>query len=130
MPEPGLRLLLDQNIPQACAVWLRQERPGWTVWHTNETGLEGRPDAEIFRWAQERSAVVISYDEDFADARSFPLGAHHGVIRLRVWPTTIEATVAALQRVLAQLAEADLPRNLIIVDNQRIRLRRAPAPPA
>ncbi|HRG54801.1 MAG TPA: DUF5615 family PIN-like protein [Lacunisphaera sp.] len=93
----------------------------------NQIGLMGRPDAEVFRWAQERQAMVVSYDEDFADARTFPLGAHHGIIRLRVWPTTAEATIAGLQRVLDQVPEADLPRNLIIVDNQRIRLRRAPA---
>lgn len=129
MPESGLHILLDQNVPQDCAAWLRQTRPHWTVWHVNQTGLMGRPDAEVFRWAQERQAMVVSYDEDFADARTFPLGAHHGIIRLRVWPTTVEATIAGLQRVLDQVPEADLPRNLIIVDNQRIRLRRAPTPP-
>lgn len=127
MPESGLRVLLDQNVPQDCASWLRQSRPHWIVWHVNQIGLMGRPDAEVFRWAQERQAMVVSYDEDFADARTFPLGAHHGIIRLRVWPTTAEATIAGLQRVLDQVPEADLPRNLIIVDNQRIRLRRAPA---
>ena len=41
----------------------------------------------MFRWAQERGPVVVSYDEDFADTRSFPLGTHHGIVRLRVWPT-------------------------------------------
>ena len=126
MPDAGLSVLLDQNVPQDCLAWLQQERPAWTVWHVNQTGLAGRPDAEIFRWAQERQAIVVSYDEDFADARTFPLGAHHGIIRLRVWPTTIELTIDALQRVLQQVPESDLPRNLLIVDNQRIRLRRAP----
>ena len=128
MPESGLNILLDQNVPQECLVWLQRMRPAWTVSHVNLTGLMGRPDAEVFRWAQLQKAVIVSYDEDFADARTFPLGAHHGIIRLRVWPTTIEATLAGLQRVLDQVPESDLPRNLIIVDNQRIRLRRAPAP--
>ena len=126
MPDAGLLVLLDQNVPLGCLTWLQQARPAWTVWHVNQTGLAGRPDAEIFRWAQERQAIVVSYDEDFADARTFPLGAHHGIIRLRVWPTTIELTIDALQRVLQQVPESDLPRNLLIVDNQRIRLRRAP----
>ena len=127
MPDPGVSILLDQNVPQECAGWLQGRRPGWAVKHVNTIGLMGRPDADIFRWAQTNGAVIVSYDEDFADARTFPLGAHHGIIRLRVWPTTVEATVAALQRVLEQVPESDLPRNLIIVDNQRIRLRRAPA---
>ncbi|MBI3885286.1 MAG: DUF5615 family PIN-like protein [Opitutae bacterium] len=126
MPETGLRVLLDQNVPQECLAWLQQARPARTVWHVNLTGLAGRPDPEIFRWAQAKQAIVVSFDEGFADARTFPLGAHHGINRLRVWPTTVELTVAALQRVLDQVSESDLPRNLIIVDNHRIRLRRAP----
>jgi predicted nuclease of predicted toxin-antitoxin system len=129
MPDPALSILLDQNIPQECAGWLRDRRPGWMVRHVNMIGLMGRPDADIFRWAQVNGTVIVSYDEDFADARTFPLGAHHGIIRLRVWPTTVEATMAGLQRVLDQVPAADIPRNLIIVDNQRIRLRRAPARP-
>ena len=126
MPESGLRVLLDQNVPQDCTAWLQQARPAWTVWHVNLTGLAGKPDPDVFRWAQEKQAIVVSYDEDFADARSFPLGAHHGIIRLRVWPTTVELTIAALQRIFDRVPESDLPRNLIIVDNHRIRLRRAP----
>ncbi len=126
MPEAGLRVLLDQNVPQGCLAWLQQARPSWIVWHVNLIGLGGGPDANVFRWAQEQQAIVVSYDEDFADARTFPLGAHHGIIRLRVWPTTVELTIAALQRILDQVPESDLPRNLVIVDNQRIRLRRAP----
>ena len=126
MPDTVLRILLDQNVPQECTGWLQDRRPGWIVNHVNTVGLMGRPDADIFRWAQANGAVIVSYDEDFADARTFPLGAHHGVIRLRVWPTTVEATIAGLQRVLDQVPASDIPRNLIIVDNQRIRLRRAP----
>lgn len=126
MPDSGVCILLDQNVPQECTAWLQSQRPGWTVKHVNTIGLMGRPDADIFRWAQANGAVIASYDEDFADARMFPLGAHRGIIRLRVWPTTLEATIAGLQRVLDQVPAADLPRSLIIVDNQRIRLRRAP----
>ena len=125
MPEPVTRVLLDQNVPQECAGWLRSFRPNWEVWHVNQTQLGGRADAEVFQWAQARRAIVISYDEDFADTRSFTLGAHHGIIRLRVWPTTTEMTIAALQRVLEAVPESDLPDSLVIVDNKKIRVRRS-----
>ncbi len=125
MPEPAIRVLLDQNVPQECAGWLRSSCPDWDVWHVNQIELAGRPDADVFQWAQARRAIVVSYDEDFADARSFPLGAHHGIIRLRVWPTTTEMTIAALQRVLKAVPESDLHGSLIIVDNNKIRLRRS-----
>jgi predicted nuclease of predicted toxin-antitoxin system len=124
MPEPSLSVLLDQNVPVAVADWLRGKRPSWRVEHVNALGLEGKPDGVIFRWAQEREFVVVTYDEDFADARFYPLGAHHGIIRLRVWPTTIEQTIEAMARVLSGVPSAGWPGSLIIVDNHRTRVRR------
>ncbi|MGN6552768.1 MAG: DUF5615 family PIN-like protein [Verrucomicrobiota bacterium] len=124
MPEQPLHLLLDQNIPQEIAGSLRGRQPAWLTTHVNEAKLAGRPDTEIFRWAQSNRAIVVTYDEDFADARFFPMGLHHGIIRLRVWPTTAELTKAALERVISQVPAADLPGSLVIVDNQKIRLRR------
>lgn len=126
MPEGILRILLDQNVPRSSLDWLRQMRPSWHGDHVALTDLSGKSDHEIFIRAQTERAIVVTYDEDFADARTFPLGAHHGIIRLRVWPTTPEITIAALKRILDQVPESDLPRNLLIVDNQRIRLRKAP----
>jgi hypothetical protein len=54
----------------------------------------------------------------------YPLGAHHGVIRLRVWPTTIENTQQAIARMLKQIPESNLPHSLIIIDNYKIRVRK------
>lgn len=68
---------------------------------------------------------MVTFDEDFADARMFPVGSHAGVIRLRVWPTTVEKTEAALDQVLHEVPDEDLPGSLVIVDDTRIRVRRA-----
>jgi predicted nuclease of predicted toxin-antitoxin system len=127
MPESALHFFLDQNIPREIAVWLRAKRPDWKVSIVQDAGLTGKPDADLFRWAQANRAIIITYDEDFADARLFPLGSHHGIIRLRVWPTTVEVTKKALNRVLAQVPVSDLEGSLVIVDLARIRLRRPPS---
>lgn len=78
----------------------------------------------LYKWAQQNGAIVITYDEDFADARMYPLGAHHGVVRLRVWPTTTENTQQAIERMLKQIPESSLPNSLIIIDNYKIRVRK------
>lgn len=124
MPEPALNILMDQNVPVAAAQWLRAQRPGWMVRHVNELGFARRDDAFLFQWAQHEAAILITYDEDFADARYYPLGRHHGVVRLRVWPTTIEATIAAMGRLLEQLPASAWPNSLVIIDNRKIRVRR------
>jgi hypothetical protein len=54
----------------------------------------------------------------------FPIGSHAGVVRLRVWPTTVEETIAALSRLLTSVPDDQWPRSLIIIDNHRIRVRR------
>jgi len=124
MHDEALCFLLDQNVPIALADWLRQEHPNWVVHHVNELGFQGKPDHFLYKWAQENIAIVITYDEDFADSRMYPLGMHHGVIRLRVWPTTIENTKGAIIRLLVQVPEKDISSSLIIIDNHKIRVRK------
>lgn len=120
----ALSILLDQNVPREVADWLRVERPAWKVLHTSDIGLSAASDREIFLWAQKEGAVVVTFDEDFADVRFLPGGRHAGVVRLRVWPTTVEETENALGRLLGSVPDCDLPGALIIIDRHRIRIRR------
>ena len=124
MPE-ALTVLLDQNVPRAIAQWLNTQRPQWTIYHTSDVELSGRADEEVFAWAQTRQAVIVTFDEDFADQQSFPIGSHAGIIRLRVWPTTVEETQQALARLLAEISDTELAHALVIVDREAIRIRRS-----
>ncbi|MFA5074451.1 MAG: DUF5615 family PIN-like protein [Nitrospirota bacterium] len=125
MPEQVLKILLDQNIPVAVAKWLRDSKPGWIIRHVNEVDLAGKPDERIFEWAQADGSIVITYDEDFADVRMFSLGRHHGVIRLRVWPTTIEKTIEALDRLFKQVPSHEFTDSLVVIDDNKIRIRKS-----
>jgi len=122
VPE-GLAVLLDQNVPREVAAWLRDLRPAWQVFHATEVGLANRPDRELFEWAQAQRAIIVTFDEDFADQRSFPVGEHHGVVRLHVWPTTTEEVQDALGRLLAEVPEQALVGALVIIEPGRIRVR-------
>ncbi|MFO8164678.1 MAG: DUF5615 family PIN-like protein [Desulfatiglandales bacterium] len=86
MLESITRILLDQNVPQALSGWLKERLPGWDIQHVNELGFQGHSDEFLFLWALENKAIIITYDEDFADSRFYPLGSHHGVIRLAYGP--------------------------------------------
>ena len=123
-PESIKRILLDQNVPQALSGWLKERLPGWKIQHVNELGFQGRSDEFLFLWATENNAMILTYDEDFADSRFYPLGSHHGVIRLRVWPTTVEQTQKAMERLLSNFPPSNWPQCLIIIDNQKIRIRK------
>lgn len=85
----------------------------------------GASDKAIFDWAQKNNSIVITFDEDFADARMFPAGTHKGVIRLRVWPTTVEAVEEGLDRLLNATEDSTLIGSLVIIDRARVRIRRS-----
>lgn len=117
-----LRILFDQNIPPVVCKFVRKQKPHWEVRHVNDVGLHGATDDAIFQWGD--FSIVVTFDEDFADARMYPAGSHAGVVRLRVWPTTIENTETALARLFDSVADDDLPGSLVIVDETKIRVRR------
>ena len=122
MPEQFI-VLLDQNVPLDVAAWLKMKKPNWLVFHAKEESLDKKSDLELFNWALDHEAAIITFDEDFADQRSFPVGTHFGVIRLRVWPTTIEETQNALQRLLDEATDDEIYGSLVIIDRSRIRIR-------
>jgi predicted nuclease of predicted toxin-antitoxin system len=98
-------------------------RPEWRVYHTSDLGLAGEPDEVLYTWAQQNGAAIITFDEDFADVRMRALGAHHGIIRLKVWPTTAEKTRWAIERLLQSVPDDNWRGALVIVDNRKIRIR-------
>ena len=122
--DESFAVLLDQNVPRSICQWLRHEHPGWRVWHAVEVGLAGKSDRQVYEWAQAAQSLIVTFDEDFADQRAFPVGQHYGVVRLRVWPTTIEMTQFALGRLFEEFTEAELRGGLAIVDRTHIRMRR------
>jgi predicted nuclease of predicted toxin-antitoxin system len=124
LDKQPLKILLDQNVPLPVATWLRTVRTDWQIWHVSEIGFATKTDAEIFAWANTQEAIVITFDEDFADLRFCPTGKFHGVIRLRIWPTTIEETKKALNRLLDCTPDSEIYGALIIIDNNRIRMRK------
>jgi predicted nuclease of predicted toxin-antitoxin system len=124
MPEEFRKVLLDQNIPQVLSEWLKEKLPDWEIRHVNELGFQGKTDKFLFLWAQKNGAIIVTYDEDFADSRFYPLGHHHGIVRLRVWPTTIEQTQKAMERLIADLSPSNWRNCLIIIDNHKIRVRK------
>lgn len=127
MPEDDspsvLRVLLDQNIPREMVARLKRLRPAWQVFHTSHVSLQGASDLTIFEWAQNNGYLVVTFDADFADRRGFAASQHQGIIRLRVWPTTVEEAEQALGRLLESVNDQELAGALVIVGRRHIRVR-------
>lgn len=119
-----LTLIVDENLPRDLAPALRQL--GYAVKDVRDYNLRGRPDDEIYEFAQREQAVLISSDLGFADIVRFPLGTHHGIIVVRL-PNELPADlrVRRIVQALTELRGISLQGSLAIVSLSGIRIRRA-----
>lgn len=123
----ALRVLVDESLPRSIgtALWAI----GVDVVDARDVGLSGADDPHVFAYAQQETRTLASRDVDFADIVAFPLGTHHGIVVARV-PSKrpLAALAGAFVRALNGLEPPDLHGALFIIDEHRVRIRRA-APP-
>ena len=76
-----------------------------------------RSTAEIFRFAQEEEAIILTGDMGFGNLLRFPPGEHRGII-IAHFPNEIPTVELNRQIIMAfdKLSEADFQNNLIILE--------------
>jgi predicted nuclease of predicted toxin-antitoxin system len=63
LPEPGLKLLFDENLAPRVVGTLADVYPGSA--HVRNVGLEGFPDTTVWAYAIAHGFVLVTKDEDF-----------------------------------------------------------------
>jgi predicted nuclease of predicted toxin-antitoxin system len=116
------RFLLDQNVPLASAVRLRQ------AGHDVIQVQAGESDVAILESARSQARVVVTYDRDFGFL-AFRTGAvmPPGIVYFRSQPVVPESTAIDLLAIL-DTPGVVLEGRLTVVEPGRVRQR--PLPPA
>jgi predicted nuclease of predicted toxin-antitoxin system len=122
-----MRFKLDENLPEVVATELIAL--GHDAATCAQEGIAGTGDASIASHSVSEQRIIITYDLDFSDVRLFAPGTHPGIFVLRLRSQDIDSTQAALARLFATTRESDLTGNLVIVEDHRIRIRRASSSP-
>lgn len=120
-----MNIVIDEDLHRSLGEVLR--KLGHEVFDVRDHGLRGKSDEDIFRFAQEKRAILFSGDLGFSNVLQFPPGSHAGIIILR-FPNEMP-TSAINTLVLASLAlasEEDLTGNLVIISPGKVRVRRRP----
>jgi len=115
--------IIDENLPRSLAPAL--EAHGYTAKDVREHGLRGRPDSEVYAFAQKEQATLISGDVGFSHITAFPLGTHHGIVVARL-PNEMPAEQRNQEiiQALASLKNTPLGGVLVIITPGRVRVRR------
>jgi predicted nuclease of predicted toxin-antitoxin system len=77
-----MKIKLDENLPEA--LLQRLAKLGHKTDNVRLEGVNGRPDPDVWRAAQNAGRFFITQDLDFSDIRQFAPGTHHGLMLVRL----------------------------------------------
>ena len=116
-----MRFKLDENLPVELADLLR--RAGHDVATVLDQGLGGARDPELASVCNEEERVLVTFDTDFADIRTYPPHASPGIVVLRLENQTRAHVLAIGVRLVSALSDSLAGGQLWIVEESRIRVR-------
>ncbi|MBI3813176.1 MAG: DUF5615 family PIN-like protein [Nitrospinae bacterium] len=118
-----LKFIIDEDMPRSTATVLRNR--GFEVLDVRDCGLRGKSDDDIFRFAQQVGAIILTGDMGFGNLLHFPIGSHVGIV-IAHYPNEISVSELNNQIIKAfnNLTETDFNGNLIILEPGKIRVRR------
>lgn len=116
-----MRFKFDENLPRTAVELYEEEGHDCESVLTEDLG--GATDAELSKVVRGEERILVSFDTDFADIRTYPPEDYPGFVVLRLGRQDIPSTVSLLRETLP-LLEADFqPGSLWIVEDDRIRIR-------
>ncbi len=111
------KLYLDQMFGVEIAQILRGQ--GYDILRALETGDARADDQQILQKAISENRILITLDEHFGDWVILPLSKHHGVIRMKVHPTTSEKILNLLMPFLQEHTQDQFQDHLVILSEKR-----------
>lgn len=118
-----IKIAIDEDISRITGRLLKNS--GYEVLDIRDHNLRGSTDDIIFHFAVENEAVLLTGDMGFANILKYPLNTHSGIIVLH-FPTQISNTEINNQLIAAldSMSESEFPGNLIILEPNKIRIKR------
>jgi predicted nuclease of predicted toxin-antitoxin system len=119
-----MRFLADVGVSLRVVEWLRSS--GHDAIHLRDEGLQKLPDGEIFQKALREARIVLTFDLDFGEIVAASGGRSVSVILFRLRNTRADYVIQRLKIVLEQTKEVLAQGAVILVEDERHRIRRLP----
>lgn len=121
-----MKLKPDESLPRDLADDLAGR--GLDIDTVVDEGLRGSADEVVVRAATAEDRMLLVLDRGVGDLRRFPPGSHAGVIVLRPISQDPESIVALSARLLRSGTLDTLAGCVVVIDPQRVRVRRPEHP--
>jgi predicted nuclease of predicted toxin-antitoxin system len=118
-----IRFLSDDDIYPSIVQVLRDL--GHDVFDIKEEKLTGIIDDQVYDLAKSQNRILVSMDKDFTNILLYPLGDHSGIIVAKFYRMKIDETAQKFLNAFVKLTEDDIKGNLVIIDKNKTRIRRA-----
>lgn len=116
-----MRFKIDENIGLSVKNFLREQ--GHDCHSVFDEGIEGGSDKSLAEICRVERRHLLTLDLDFADIVEYPPHLHHGLIVLRLGSQFPADIISRLAKVLKELNSLRLEGHLIIIDDDKIRIR-------
>ncbi len=118
----SLRFLIDEDLPRSTAKVLTAA--GYDACDVRDIGLRGAKDSDIFAYACQQEAIVITADVGFAGLVYLSTVPHAGIILLRLpAEMPVKEINEILLRALRKISIEELINSVVVVDRRKIRIR-------
>ncbi|MCL0092615.1 DUF5615 family PIN-like protein [Dehalococcoidia bacterium] len=96
---------------------------GFQIEDLRKLGLRGLNDDEVFKIAQEKKAILVTYDKGFGNIRKFPPSSHNGVIVIKAFDLrSMERCHKVLERLLN--VEREFKGTFFVVNQNKYRKKK------
>jgi predicted nuclease of predicted toxin-antitoxin system len=117
-----VRLKVDENVTTAAVPLLAEY--GHDVDTVPAERLTGATDATLIEACRAEERMLVTFDVGFGDVRTYPPQSHPGIVLLRIADQRPDSTLDVLRRFLASHSLDELHNALVVVSDDRVRIRR------
>jgi len=119
-----MKFLADMGISQSTVHWLRDQ--GYDAVHLREQQLHRLPDPEIVKKANIEGRIILTCDLDFGALMAFSGEQHPSIVIFRLGDETPQNVNQRLSEVLNKSASALNKGAIILIEQNRYRIRLLP----
>jgi predicted nuclease of predicted toxin-antitoxin system len=117
-----MKVKLDENLPALLTAALSEL--GHDVHTSNDEGLGGCPDDQIWEAAQREGRFLITQDLDFSDVRQFVPGTHYGILLIRMHSPSQRNLMNRIGQIFETGNVDEWQKCFVVASERKIRIRR------